>query len=161
MGTNNTAVGARVQNLELDSFIATFVTFVSNMTDSTGKTPWKNGYWASADVPGFIYVVEGENMHMKNMIALDYPDIESGFSLTLKHGDFGPPRKEVAEATGGADRNNIEMEFMGQKFLGVMNENGTKFSIWGMANKLDTMKWLSPEEVKKARENRDDFDAPR
>ena len=154
-------VDVRVHSLELDSSIATFVSFTRNMTDLTGKTPWKNGYWASADVPGFIYVVDGEKMHMKNMIALDYPDIESGFSLTLKHGNFGPPRKEVAEATGGADRNNIEMEMIGMKFPGVMNESGTKLTLWSMANKLDTIKWLSPEEVKKARANRDDFDAPR
>ena len=130
------------------------------MSDSTGKTPWKNGYWASADEPGFIYIVDGENMDMKNMIALDYPDVQSRFSLTLKHGHFGPPRKEVAEATG-ADRNNIEMEMLKIKFPGVLNESGTNITLWSMHNKLDTIKWLSLEEVKKARENRDDFDAPR
>ena len=134
--------------------------FESNMTDSTSKTPWKNGYWASAEAPGFIYVVDGEIMHMKNMIALDYPDVQPSFSLTLKHGDFGPTRKEVAEASG-ADRNNIEMEMLGIKFFGVLNESGTNITLWSMYNKLDTMKWLSLEEVKRARENRDDFDAPR
>ena len=125
-----------------------------------GKTPWRNGYYASPDMPAFLWVVDGEKLEGKNMIALDYPDIKGGWPCTLKHGNFGPPRKEVAEATG-AKYNNIEMDMMGLKLPGVVNESGTKFTMWGMANKLDTMNWLSPEEVKKARENRDDFDAPR
>ena len=49
----------------------------------------------------------------------------------------------------------------GNKVAGVVDESGTKMTMWGMTNTLDTMKWLSPEEVKKAKENRDDFDKPR
>ena len=69
-------------------------------------------------------------------------------------------RKEVAEATG-AERANFQMEFFGQKVAGVVDESGTKMTLWGMTNTLDTMKWLSPDEVKKAKENRDDFNEPR
>ena len=66
----------------------------------------------------------------------------------------------MAEATG-AERTNFELNMFGNKLAGVVNESGTKMTFWGMANILDTMNWLSPEEVKKAKENRDEFDAPR
>ena len=90
----------------------------------------------------------------------DYPDIEGSMSGSIKHGDFGPARKEVAEATG-TERANFEMDFFGQKIAGVVDESGTKMTMWGFANMLDTMKWLSPEDIKKAKENRDDFNEPR
>ena len=79
---------------------------------------------------------------------------------TIKHGDFGPARKEVAEATG-AERANFQIEMFGTKMVGVVDESGTKMTMWGMTNTLESMKWLSPEEVEKAKENRDDFDEPR
>ena len=62
------------------------------MSNLSSKTPWRNGYWASPNMPAFIWVVDGEKMDAKNMIALDYPDIEGSMVCTLKHGDFGPPR---------------------------------------------------------------------
>ena len=79
---------------------------------------------------------------------------------TIKHGDFGPARKEVAEATG-AERANFQIDMFGNKVTGVVDESGTKMTMWGMTNTLESMKWLSPEEVAKAKENRDDFDEPR
>ena len=131
------------------------------MSNLSGKTPWRNGYWASPNMPAYLWVVDGEKVEIKNMIALDYPDIDvGGWACTLKHGNFGPPKKEVADTTG-AEHINVEMEMTGLKMPGVMNESGTKFTSLGMTNKGMTLKWLSPEEVKKARENRDDFNAPR
>ena len=90
----------------------------------------------------------------------DYPDIEGSMSCSIKHGDFGPVRKELAEATG-TERANFEMDVFGQKIAGVVDESGTKMTMWSFANMLDTMKWLSPEDIKKAKENRDDFNEPR
>ena len=40
--------------------------FISIMS----KTPWRNGYWASPNMPAFLWVVDGEKMDAKNMIAL-------------------------------------------------------------------------------------------
>ena len=130
------------------------------MSDSSGKTPLRDGYWANPDAPAFLNLVNGEKWEGKTMIALDYPDIESGWAGTIKHGNFGPTRKEVADATG-AEYNNFEMDVVMLKIPGVVNESGTKITFWGMTNTLETMHWLSPEEVKEARENRDDFNAPR
>merc|ERR1719458_1149247 len=78
---------------------------------------------------------------------------------TIKYGDFGPARKEVAEATG-AERANFQIDMFGAKMAGVVDESGTKMTMWGMTNTLESMKWLSPEEIRKAKENRDDFDEP-
>ena len=39
--------------------------------------------------------------------------------------------------------------------------NCLQFTVWGFANAVETFKWLTPEEVDKAKEERDDFDAPR
>ena len=46
----------------------------------TAKAPWRNGFWSSDKMPSFIFVLDGEKSEGKNFIALDYPDIEGGFS---------------------------------------------------------------------------------
>ena len=133
------------------------------MTDSTSspKTPWKNGYWANTSMPLFIYIIDGEKMDAKNYVALDYPDIGGGYASTIKFGDFGPARKEIAEATGDTNY-NVEINFGGMyRSNGFVNEMGTEITIWGMTNAVERMKQLSPDEVKDRREDRDDFNAPR
>ena len=133
------------------------------MTDSTStpKTPWKNGYWANSGMSLMIFIIDGEKMDGKSHVALDYPDIEGGSSCTIKFGDFGPARKEIAEATG--DKNyNVEINFAGIiTFYGIVNETGTEITTWGMTNTLEKMTWLSPDAVKAMQEDRDDFNAPR
>ena len=59
-------------------------------------------------------------------------------------------------------RYNTEIDFAGiYKMNGIVNESGTEIKSWGMTNSVETMKWLSPEDVEKRRVNRDDFNAPR
>ena len=78
------------------------------MSDSAKGTPCRNGNWFTEQMPSFIWVVNGERMDGKNMISLDYPDIEGGcFPCTLQFGDFGPARREISDATG-VDRYNIQ-----------------------------------------------------
>ena len=79
----------------------------------------------------------------------------------MKFGDFGPARKEVAEAAG-ADNYNLERTIARViKTYGVINEAGTEVTSWGFTNELEVMRWLSPEDLKKLRDRRDDFNAPR
>ena len=79
----------------------------------------------------------------------------------MKFGDFGPARKEVAEATG-ADNYNLERTIAKViKTYGVINESGTEVTSWGFTNELEVMRWLSPKELQKLRDKRDDFNAPR
>ena len=45
-------------------------------------------------------------MRWKNLVALDYPDIEAGaFSIDCQYGNFGEARKEIFEATTQKDYN--------------------------------------------------------
>ena len=57
--------------------------YIITMSDLSSKTPWRNGYWASPNMPAWVYVVDGEKMDAKNMIALDYPDIEGNMGCLI------------------------------------------------------------------------------
>ena len=83
------------------------------------------------------------------------------YPCTMKYGDFGPARKEVAVATG-ADNYNLERTIARViRTYGVINEAGTEVTSWGFTNELEVMRWMSPEDLKKLRDARDDFNAPR
>ena len=72
----------------------------SSKSDSSKKTPWRNGFWFADKMPSFIFVINGEKSEGKNFIGLDYPDIQGSFSSTMRFGDYGPAKKEVADAAG-------------------------------------------------------------
>ena len=79
----------------------------------------------------------------------------------MNYGDFGPARKEVAVATG-ADNYNLERTIARViRTYGVINEAGTEVTSWGFTNELEVMRWMSPEDLKKLRDARDDFNSPR
>ena len=125
------------------------------------KTHWKDGFWSSDKMPSSITIIKGEKSQIKNFICVDYPDIEGGISSTMKFGDFGPARKEIAEATG---RKNYNIEVtIGEKVkvYSTVNEEGTEITSWGFSNSLEVSKWLSPEMLDKIKKDRDSFDAPR
>ena len=42
-----------------------------------------------------------------------------------------------------------------------MNEDGTKITIWGMANKLEEWVWVDDEMIQRLKDDRDPYDAPR
>ena len=66
---------------------------------------WRDGFWANHKMPSSIVAIEGDRLSTKPLIALDYPDMGMGDGGTvIKFGDFGPARKEIAEATGTVDR---------------------------------------------------------
>ena len=127
------------------------------------KTPWKNGYWTLSNMPSYIFIFDGEKAEAKTMIALDFPDVESQMpTSTIKYGDYGEARKEVAEATG-TEKNNVEMVWYGTyKMPGIVNEEGTEIKMWDEVSKvINTLKWATPEKVEELKEARDDMDAPR
>ena len=95
-------------------------------------------------------------------VALDYPDLESkGYSFKCEVGDFGELKKEIAEATG-VSRSNYSLSggwMDGMK--GVLNEAGTKITLWGVTNKIEEWIWLDDEGIQKLKDERDPFEAPR
>ena len=127
-------------------------------------TPWRNGFWMNLKQLQSIFVVNGDKMETRQIISLDYPDLdatESDVTLVMKSGEFGPARQEIAEATG-VDNCNIELS-MGEMgtYPGVVNEAGTEITFWGWTNSVEVVKWLSPEEVEKVKEEREHKDTPR
>ena len=97
----------------------------------------------------------------KNLIALDYPDIETeGSKMTCEFGNFGVARKEIVEATGSQNYNFKGTSPMFNS-MGVMNSEGTKITVWGMSNKLEEWTWLDDDEVQEMKDDRDPFDKPR
>ena len=97
-------------------FVPTVDSISANMTDQKSKTPWKNGYWINERMNVMIFVVNGDKMAGKHLVALDYPDIEGGgWECTVKYGDFGTARKEIADAAncGEDTKYNIEIDFSG------------------------------------------------
>ena len=126
------------------------------------ETPWRNGYWFNPDTPSMVCIVDGEKMEVKTLIALDYPDLGGGFESTIIPGDFGETRKEIAEVTN-ADRYNVQISwFMTYNADGVINDSGTEIQQWNEhENKIDVLKWLTPDKVEELKEDRDDVNTPR
>ena len=54
------------------------------------------------------------------------------------------------------------MSFAGDAMVnkGVLSAGGTEITSWGFSNSVE-LKWLSEEEVKRIREDRDHVDTPR
>ena len=130
------------------------------------ETPWQNGYWSAQKsaqkMPSLIFLIDGENMSMKSLIALDYPDLEGGYECTIKSGNFGATRKEIAEATG-ADSYNVQIAwFKKLNTNGVINETGTEIQQWSETEKkIEIFQWLTPDEIEEMKKDRDDVNIPR
>ena len=130
----------------------------------SGNTPWRDGYWVVEEMASTIFMVEGEKVLVKSLIALDYPDVESSMPpSTMKYGDFGAATKEIAGATG-QDKYNIEIVWYwgDNKMPGYVDDTGTRIHFWNeISKKVQVITWLTPENVAKIRDDRDDMDAPR
>ena len=93
----------------------------------------------------------------KNTLILN----KGGTASTVLYGDYGPAKKEIAEATGVS---NYNLAFMfGDKvvFHGVVNEEGTEMTSWGFSNSVEVNKLLSSEDVERIKADRDPLDEPR
>jgi len=124
------------------------------------KIPWREGFWKMGSMKSMILQTNGSSMRWKNLVALDYPDIEAGaFSIDCQYGNFGEARKEIFEATTQKDY-NFQIESIMFKGKGVMNAEGTKITIWGLANKLEEWEWMDEKMIEDMKEDRDPFEAP-
>ena len=114
------------------------------------------------EVRGNIIETVGEEvMQMINHVVLDYPDLKhGGYNFKCEVGDFGEVRKEIAEATG-ASRSNFSLSGSWMDYKGVLNEAGTKITVWGVTNKVEEWIWLDDEGIQKLKDERDPFEAPR
>ena len=74
-------------------------------------------------------------------------------------------REEVKKASG-AEQYNIYIchsvpPLPKTEVFGVVNDAGNEIVVWGLLNSVEKWTWLSPKELEKLKEDRDDFDAPR
>ena len=126
------------------------------------KVPWKEGFFRMGPFPAMILQTKGSSKLLwKNLVALDYPDIEAGtFALDCKYGNFGEAREEIAKATGEKDYNFTASNQM-LNCKGVMNPEGTKITIWGLSNAMEEWEWLDDTMLQKIKDDRDPFEEPR
>ena len=120
----------------------------------------KEGYWTFGESKSMLNMIEGDKMSCKNIVCLDYPEIQGSFTLNVKYGDFGEAKKEVAEASG-VSRYNVNFKGAWFGLSGCLNDDGTKIWLWGFSNKLETWEWITPTQLQALKDDRDDFFAPR
>lgn len=121
---------------------------------------WKEGFHANPEMTNCVIKVQGSEALMFQIMILDFPDIEPIMKGSWKVGDFGPAKKEVQDATG-KENYNFELsygEVMTQK--GVIDEDGTKIVSWGFSNSLETIEFLTEEDLQKIDEGREDIKNP-
>ena len=131
------------------------------MAENT-PVPWKEGFFTMGPIKAIILQTSGSNqLKMKNLVALDYPDLEAGSTpLECNYGDFGEAKKEIADATG-VKNNNIRVHNSMMDFKGVLNEEGNKMTMWGLGNAMEEWVWLDGDAIEEHKKDRDDFEAPR
>ena len=44
------------------------------MTETEKNSPCKNGYWYNKNEKCMLTIINGENVELRNLIALDFPD---------------------------------------------------------------------------------------
>merc|ERR1719242_1750421 len=132
---------------------------IVNNLDKKKRTPWRNGIWYNRDMVTQYNLVDGEKVEMRNVVDWDYPDVKPQMVKTWKYGDFGPANKEVAEISG-IENYNLEIPSFFSNIPAVLNDEGTKIYFYGFSKKVDTIEWLSDEDVEKLKEDWDSVEAP-
>ena len=112
--------------------------------------------------PSMVLQTSGnDKLLWKNILVLDYPDLDvESFPIECKYGNFGPAQKEVADSTGIPDYNfTMESTFFCSK--GVINEDGTKITTYGISNCMEEWVWMDEKMMEETKANRDPYETPR
>ena len=137
--------------------------FKQNLDDKNDTpVPWREGFWKMGDFRSIILQTSGTNQLIwKNLVSLDYPDIEyQGMILKCQFGRLGKACEEIVAATG-VEEYNIEVKGTFVNNMGVLNDEGTKITIFGVSNAVEEWIWMDEDMLKKAKEDRDPFGTPR
>lgn len=120
---------------------------------------WKTGYWVDKQRPAFFWHMTETTIKHDNVIMLEHPDLslEQENWKPVELGQFGPARKEVAEASGQEEYN---IKVFG-KAEGVLSADGSKMYFWGDNHKVAVQEWVSEEQMKAILDERDHIDSPR
>ena len=131
------------------------------------STPWCDGFYYSSKSSFVVTEVRGNNSYMRNLVELDYQEIDSSRSMqgTWTFGKYHETLKEIEEKTG-ANNYDLEIVSMGGRFksYGVIGEGGKSVTICdGMMGNVTELIWMSPEKQKElldAREHEDSIIPP-
>ena len=130
--------------------------------DATKTTPWKDGRYLMKGIPGMIWTIKGEDLENEYLVGkTSNHDSDPNFHGSLKFGDFGPAKEEVAKEAGKPNYDvqiSIWNGIMTPK--GIVSDDGTKIHFWGIANNLDALEWTTEEAIQALRESGDPADAP-
>ena len=130
--------------------------------DTTKTTPWKDGRYLMKGIPGMIWTIKGEDIENEYLVGkTSNHDSDPNFHGSLKFGDFGPAKEEVAKEAGKPNYDvqiSIWNGIMTPK--GIVSDDGTKIHFWGIANNLDALEWTTEEAIQALRESGDPADAP-
>ena len=125
--------------------------------------PWKEGFWKMGGIRAYILQTSGKNtMLWKNLVALDYPDIDSDrcMKVECEFGSFGEAREEIASATG-VNEYNFTAKSVLFSCKGVLHQDGTKMTTWGMSNEKEEWVWMDDQMMKDLMGDRDPYASPR
>ena len=134
-----------------------------NMSASNDvAVPWKEGVWKMGEIKAYILRTSGKKtMEWDNLITLEYPNVGAGgTTVECEYGSFGEAREEVAAATGVKEY-NFKAKCVYFQWKGVLHEDGTKVTTFGMANKLEDWEWMDDKMIQRTLDDRDPFEAPR
>ena len=126
------------------------------------RPPWKNGYYRMKFMPSMLFYVDGEDVTMENASGRTS---NHGEDPSLKgkwiHGDFGEAQEDIAKASGKKNY-NVDFSLWGGVLAGkgVLSDDGTKLTFWGIANAIDRFQWESEESIMAFKETGDSADAP-
>ena len=131
------------------------------------STPWNDGFYYSSKSSFVVTEVKGNNSFHRNLVELDYPDIDGSKSMkgTWTFGEYHETSKEIEEKTG-AKHYDLEIVSMGGKFksYGVIADDGKSVTLCdGMMGNVTELIWMSPEKRKElldARQHEDSIIPP-
>ena len=133
--------------------------------DDKKDQKWLDGLWYNPDNKTSYLIIKKENILLKSHTSIDYPDQKETMTGHISYGNFDEAKQEIYEASGIKSYNILQvylassgMEF---KVYGVVNEAKNKIYIWGFANKMEVVNWMSNDEFEKVVKNgRDPYEAP-
>ena len=141
------------------SKISTIHTKEMANADQVDTFKWKDGYWYNYNERGYLLIIKGDKSEYKGLVCLDYPESKVVARQTWRSGEFEPAHPDIVEATGVKNYNiEIDNEFFKQ--YGVLNKEGTEIKVIGVTKKVESLKWMSDEELEKIKEDREPADAP-
>lgn len=128
--------------------------------ETPNSTPWKNGYYRSLDLNAWLFHIEEEDCVMEGVSGKPTNE-DPILKGTFKYGDFGDAHPDVVKETG-KKKYNVEMNLWGGlwKSHAVVNDDGTTFTFYGAAKKVDSLSWQSEEELSAFKGTGDPVDEP-